>query len=57
MFASTGQWLLFAHVLVLGVAAHQDWWLQGLPQCWRDCLGDTEDGCSYRKCELAPIDT
>ncbi|KAG9187066.1 hypothetical protein G6011_10174 [Alternaria panax] len=50
MFASIGPWLLFAHVFALSAAAHQDWWLQGLPQCWRDCLGNTEDGCGYRKC-------
>ncbi|CAN9171848.1 unnamed protein product [Alternaria alternata] len=42
MFVSTGQWLLFAHVFALGAVAHRDWWLQGLPKCWQDCLGNTE---------------
>ena len=55
MFASTGQWLLFAHVFALGAVAHRDWWLQGLPKCWQDCLGNTEAGCGYRKCELVPL--
>ncbi|CAI9635576.1 hypothetical protein GT037_005447 [Alternaria burnsii] len=50
MFASTGQWLLFAHAFALGAVAHRDWWLQGLPKCWQDCLGNTEAGCGYRKC-------
>ncbi|KAJ4372867.1 hypothetical protein N0V83_003158 [Neocucurbitaria cava] len=42
--------LLFAQVLVLGVAAHRDWWLQGLPKCWQSCLSSTEDGCNSTKC-------
>ncbi|KAL1791753.1 hypothetical protein ACET3X_009504 [Alternaria dauci] len=50
MFASTGQWLLIAHAFAVGAAAHRDWWLQGLPRCWQDCLGNTEEGCGYRKC-------
>ena len=52
MWASIGTWMLFAHVFALGVAAHRDWWLQSLPQCWRDCFGNTDDGCNYRKCEF-----
>ncbi|KNG48710.1 hypothetical protein DDE82_002644 [Stemphylium lycopersici] len=50
MLPDTMQWLLFAQLFAFGVAAHWDWWLQGLPNCWQDCVASTQDGCSSRKC-------
>ncbi|KAF1834266.1 hypothetical protein BDW02DRAFT_569283 [Decorospora gaudefroyi] len=50
MRSPAAQWLLFAQLFALGVAAHRDWWLQTLPQCWQDCLANTQNGCSSRKC-------
>ncbi|OAL42922.1 hypothetical protein IQ07DRAFT_593453 [Pyrenochaeta sp. DS3sAY3a] len=50
MLSSAAQRLFLAQLCVLGVAAHRDWWVAGLPSCWQNCLADTQDGCSSRKC-------
>ncbi|CAO2650265.1 Nn.00g015570.m01.CDS01 [Neocucurbitaria sp. VM-36] len=50
MLSSAAHRLLFAQLLGLGVAAHRDWWLQSLPDCWQSCLSSTDDGCTSTKC-------
>lgn len=42
--------VLFGGLFVLGAAAHRDWWVQGLPDCWQGCLGATDDGCKSTEC-------
>jgi hypothetical protein len=52
MLSSTAQWLLLVQLFAVGVAAHRDWLLQGLSECWQECLAKTEEGCDTRRCEL-----